>query len=136
MAGQESFFANCLSLLVQVEDLSRRNLTRIRRKLSALFTSVADPYWQNRFGLGKIKKEELLIGKNRAADLLVNAIFSLAYLWAQENQDSRLQATVEALYASQPKLQDNQVTRQVVDRIFSEEQPAKSISPNVKNSKE
>ena len=132
VAGQESFFANCLSLLVQVEDLSRRNLTRIRRKLSALFTSVADPYWQNRFGFGKIKKEELLIGKNRAADLLVNAIFSLAYLWAQENQDSKLQATVEALYASQPKLQDNQVTRQVVDRIFSEEQPAKSISPNAK----
>ena len=80
VAGQKSFIANCLSLLVKVENLSRQNLTRVRRRLLALFTSVADPYWQNRFGFGKIKKEELLIGKNRAADLLVNAIFSLSYL--------------------------------------------------------
>ena len=36
------------------------------------------------------------------------------------------------LYAGQPKLQDNQVIRQIADRIFSEEQPAKSISPNAK----
>ena len=63
---------------------------------------------------------------------MVNAIFSLSYLWARENRDSALQATVEVLYADPPKLQDNQVIRQIADRIFSEEQPAKSISPNVK----
>ena len=89
----------------------------------------ASGYWaeHSTFSSKPHKKTVYLIGKERAADILVNIVLPVAYLWAERVQSRQLMEAVQLLYDKHPKLQDNFITNQVIQQLFPEKRAARSV---------
>ena len=106
-------------------DMYRRQPDRIRRELIKIFTVPANGYWENHFCFDESHESRAarlpakLIGKDRAAEIVVNIILPCMLAYADEINDGKLLATCRAMYAQSTPLPENSITRKMKSLIFS-----------------
>lgn len=77
-------------------------------------------YWSRHTTFGgkpRKKPRQHLIGQNRSKDIVVNIILSVVSIWAERVQSSQLATATQLLYDNHPKLQENEITRDVKKKI-------------------
>jgi hypothetical protein len=120
-----------LRFLTLIEEVvtHKKKIKQIYKKLWGVMMPRASGYWveYSTFGGKPHKKTVYLIGKERAADILVNIVLPVAYLWAERVQSQQLTKAVQLLYDKHPKLQDNVITNQVIQQLFPEKRMARSV---------
>ena len=62
-----------------------------------------------------------LIGWGRAREMVVNVVLPFSFAWGETKLQPELREHTFELYRSYPKLEENQVTRQMQRQLFSEE---------------
>ena len=98
--------------------------TGIASELETMLTVNAKGFWKNRFRFDDAiqkdgqKKDNALIGKDRAREIVVNTIFPALYLYASESNDGTLRNSVQELFSSYPRLTDNSITRAMKNQLF------------------
>jgi len=137
IAGISHILAECadksllLKFLPLIEEVVAQpeNVKKILKKLWGVMMFEASGFWEQHstFYGKQHKKTTYLIGKDRAADILVNVVLPTTLVWAEQSQSKQLEGAVQLLYDKHPKLQDNIITQQMMARIFADKQQAKII---------
>jgi hypothetical protein len=119
LAGAAVLLARYLNGLASgmIELVDRAATEGQRPRLEAGLTISAAGYWANHldFGIEAKGNAPALIGQGRASDMVVNVV--LPFVWASQ---PALQAKALELYRSQPKLQDNGITRHMMQQLAIE----------------
>lgn len=99
---------------------------------TALLTVAGEGYWAAHEGFGRAlaakggkggskqggKEGTALVGKSRAADIVVNVMMPLLLAVSERENNPRLREKVLAAYADMPKLSDNQITRDMSEEAL------------------
>lgn len=138
IAGISHILAECtdksllLKFLPLIEEAIAQpeDVKKIFKKLRNATMPEASGFWEQHstFYGRQHKKTTYLIGKDRAADILVNVVLPATFLWAKQSQSQQLEDAVQLLYDKHPKLQNNIITQKMMVRIFSDKQQAKMIN--------
>jgi hypothetical protein len=62
-----------------------------------------------------------LIGQGRAREMVVNVVLPFSFAWGERESQPELRDHALELYRSYPKLEENQITRQMRRQLFGEE---------------
>ena len=75
--------------------------------------SADDGYWASRFDFGKGYPglSKWLIGRSRAADIVINVLLPFVYTWGKENGEIELAEKAFNLFRSYPPVETNTVER-------------------------
>ncbi|MDI6761194.1 MAG: DUF2851 family protein, partial [Candidatus Brocadiaceae bacterium] len=89
------------------------------KKLETIFLSLEDPFWSYHlvFGGGRRKTPARLVGRERAAVLLINVIIPLLLLYARRHEDKELEGVLHEIYTHYPTLQLDSIVRFMTERI-------------------
>lgn len=110
-----------------------RLLQSIGKELRELLTLEPTGYWETHydFGTGGARKT-VLIGDDRAVDIIVNKILPTAYIWSVEAGSQKLQESVLRLYSATPKSAENKIIGEINEQIFTETQQMQHLKPTAK----
>ncbi len=106
-----------LDEILRVFDANMEQIARLRTELERLFCQRADEFWRSHYQFdeavkaGGQKVGELLIGRERARDIILNIVIPALWTHAQDAQDGKLRNVVTELYRAYPKLSENVITR-------------------------
>ena len=80
---------------------------------------LADGYWAEYldFGLPRRKGIPALIGRERAADIVVNVLLPYAIAWSQVNSRRKLVVKILELYRHYPRLAENTLERHMRNQL-------------------
>ena len=111
----------------------RQSLRAIEKELCARLMLEPVGYWgtHSNFGTGGTRTA-VLIGKDRAINIIVNKILPAAYVWAVEAERQKLQEGILKLYSVASKSTGNQITRKIEKQIFTEAQQMRLLKPTAK----
>ncbi len=109
---------------------TQKSLEIIEKELRALLMLEPTDYWETHydFGTGGARKA-VLIGKDRAVDIIINKILPIAYIWAVEATSQKLQEAVLRLYGVSPKSTGNKIISEINKQIFTEIQQMRHLKP-------
>ena len=112
---------------------TRKLLRTIEKELCSRLTLEPAGYWEmhSDFGTGGTRKA-VLIGKDRAVDIIINKILPVAYIWAVEAGSQQLQEAILRLYSVGSKSKGNKITRKIDEQIFTETQQMRHLKPTAK----
>lgn len=96
--------------------------------LESLFLADADGYWQHhyRFGTAAKKTVKSLVGKTRAAEIVLNTLLPVLYSDHQKQGDVSLQQKIIDLYAAYPKGLTSDLSNSVMNELFTDAYEVKS----------
>ncbi len=96
--------------------------------LESLFLADADGYWQlhYRFGTSAKSPVKLLVGKTRAAEIVLNTLLPVLYGEYERRGDTLHQNKILDLYAAYPKGLTNDLSNSVMNALFSDAYQVKS----------
>ena len=78
-------------------------------------------------------RKAVLIGNERAVDIIVNKILPAAYVWAVESGSQKLQEAVINLYSVAPKSSGNKIISEIDKQIFTTDtQQMRHLKPTAK----
>jgi hypothetical protein len=100
-----------LARLVQaVRDTPSENIAQF---LEACVMVTDDGYWAGRydFGKGYPGLSKWLIGKSRAADIVINVLLPFVYVWGKENGETGLSEKTLVLFQNYPASESNTIQR-------------------------
>ena len=110
-----------------------RSLQAILKELRTLLMLEPTGYWEIHYNFGTGgARNSVLIGKDRAADIIVNKILPAAYMWAVESGSQKLQEAVLKLYSVAPKSSGNNIISEIDKQIFTETQQMRHLKPTAK----
>ena len=107
-------------------EANRRDIRRLGRELELALVQDAGAFWQKRYRFETLidkpgaRSESILIGKDRARDIVVNIFIPALCLYSEEAQEGRLRNTILELYRRYSKLSDNSITKTMVRQLFNE----------------
>ena len=75
--------------------------------------SADNGYWANRFDFGKgyLDLAAWLIGRSRAADIVINVLLPFVYAWGKEKEQLAISEKAFSLFLSYPTLETNTIER-------------------------
>lgn len=90
-----------------------KNSREVIKDISELLLSIQfSEYWKHHYDFGKkSKKENPVIGKSRAADIITNVIIPLMYLYSKTFNDEELFIKVKKVYKTSKDKSDNSVLK-------------------------
>ncbi len=99
-------------------------------QLEHLFRADAADYWLHhyRFGERSQKPIRTLVGKTRAAELVINTLLPVLALYAQRHYDSALSTAILSLYADYPKGLTSKVSERMLHDVLGESYQIKSAA--------
>lgn len=102
--------------------------TRKLALLESLFLADADGYWQRHYRFGTQAKTPVksLVGKTRAAEIVLNTLLPVLYGKYQRRGDTLHQNKVLDLYAAYPKGLTSDLSNSVMNDLFSDAYQVKS----------
>ena len=89
-----------------------------QKELEAGFMVAAADYWGRHFDFGCRVRNSNLIGRGRARDIIVNVVLPFTFAWAELNSQPELGKQALNLYRHQPKLGDNEITRELTGLLL------------------
>lgn len=89
------------------------------RRLEAVLVVITDGYWASHFDFGSGSRiaNPSLLGRSRAADIVVNVLLPFTSAWGELNSQPELAWKAFALYHNYPKLSVNTVEKHMVRQI-------------------
>ena len=89
------------------------------RRLEAVLVVITDGYWASHFDFGSGSRiaNPSLLGRSRAADIVVNVLLPFTSAWSKLNSQPELAWKSFALYHNYPKLSVNTVEKHMVRQI-------------------
>lgn len=95
-------------------------VTRVSGRLEQSLMVTDSGYWARHADLvGEARAlSSSLIGRGRARDIIVNIILPFSFAWAQVTSSPRLAQQALEFYQHYPKLEDNDVTREMKNKLF------------------
>ncbi len=118
---ERGFLTSALEIL---RDRSN-SLVHTAHTLRRLFVVPASGFWRRHYRLDKDLTPHAafqlkhLVGTNRAGEIAVNVLFPILLLYAEKTGDEKLKARVLEVYRNFPKLQENQIIREMRVQILS-----------------
>ncbi len=106
-----------LEALLRVVNGNINDLKKLSSELEQSLTQKADGFWKNRYRIEKTgaettgKQEPLLIGRERARDIIVNILLPAFYLYGDDSSAGQFKNTAIELYRRQTKLSGNVITK-------------------------
>jgi len=94
-------------------------MSRGRHRLEAGLVVTSNSYWGTHFDLGsgiRIDNSPLL-GKGRAADIVVNVLLPFIFAWGRLNSHPELEQKSHGLYQSYPRLAVNAVEQHMIRQL-------------------
>jgi hypothetical protein len=98
------------------------------RLLESLFLADADGYWQRHYRFGTEAKTPVksLVGKTRAAEIVLNTLLPVLYGEYQRRGETARQRNVLALYETYPKGLTSDLSNSVMNALFTDAYQVKS----------
>jgi hypothetical protein len=92
------------------------------RWLEESLTVSVEGYWQDHFDfdVGSKTRKSALLGKSKAAEIVVNAILPFAFSWGEMSNEPELKEKAIELYNHYPKLTENEITRHMARQLCLE----------------
>ena len=114
--------------------LRQKDVTGARKSFEGLFTGAGGGFWQTRctFGGKRMARPIGLVGKDRAALILVNVVVPALLLHARGNNDTDLEHLLYSIYVKLPRLPLTSVETAMVQRIFAGDLQAAKIISNAR----
>lgn len=104
----------------------------ITSELEALLTLSGNGFWSTHYDFVDHElpnaKSMLLLGKERARDMVINVVLPALKAYALEASDGRLETAVHAIYARYPAASSNELTRRMCRRLFDTPQMTSVIN--------
>ncbi|MFQ3609567.1 MAG: DUF2851 family protein [Chloroherpetonaceae bacterium] len=96
--------------------------------LESLFLADADGYWQQHYRFGTKAKQPVksLVGKTRAAEIVLNTLLPVLYGEYERQGDRSHQTTILELYAAYPKGLTSDLSNSVMNDLFTDAYQVKS----------
>ncbi len=113
----EGFFSNFMRIFNGLGD----DLDAINAELANMLVTPTYNFWLEHYRFDNTPihgPKSNLIGHDRAEDIVINVIFPLFLLCANEQGDGRLETLVKACYRRFPGLSDNFITREMIKKLF------------------
>jgi hypothetical protein len=107
----------CLETLVdQVRETSSR---RANSRLEAVFLVSAGDYWEDHIDFGSLKsrKNPGLLGRPRAAEIIINVLLPFCSCWGGINSEPSLCSKAREIYANYPRLESNAIERHMLKQL-------------------
>jgi hypothetical protein len=81
---------------------------------------IAGPdYWRNHFDFGIFKKRSsALLGREKASEIVINAILPFACVWGEISSDLKLKRKAAEIYRRYPTPADNELTRHMKQQLL------------------
>ena len=94
-------------------------LNKGHRRLEAALVVITDGYWASHFDFGSNSRIEspALLGRGRAADIVVNVLLPFVFVWGKLNSQPELSRKAFALYHNYPRLSVNTIERHMIKQI-------------------
>jgi len=86
-------------------------------RLEKGFMVTANGYWANHFDFGLNSHNSTLLGRWRAADIIVNVLLPFTFAWSKLNSQPEVGRRAFDLYCSYPKLGVNTVERHMIKQL-------------------
>lgn len=104
-----------------LELVTREELRRASEKLGQALVVTDSGYWGKHIDLvGEVRTQNpSLIGSGRAKDIVINIVLPFSYAYAKVTSNSRLANQALEIYQRHPRLDDNNVTREMKEKLFS-----------------
>ncbi|MDE0326490.1 MAG: DUF2851 family protein [Candidatus Poribacteria bacterium] len=134
-ACQGSLMMYFLPTCEKAADVDTPKLLRtIEKTLRALLMLEPIGYWETHFDFGTSgARKAVLIGKDRAVDIIINKILPAAYVWAVEAESQKLQEAILRLYSTGSKSTGNKIIRKIDKQIFTTDaQQMRHLKPTAK----
>lgn len=108
-------------VLATFRDL-KHNPQNIFKHLQLLFVIPAYGFWLDHVHFGEAiqsssRKQPMLIGTNKAREIVINVVLPIVMGYAEEVDDYELVSQVKQTYLSAPKLQSNELTRKMEHQL-------------------
>lgn len=90
--------------------------------LENLFVADADGYWQTHYLFGSPAKVPIksVVGKNRAAEVVINTLLPVMLLYAHRASDKKLEAIVIEFYEAYPKGLTSEVAKKTLEELLGD----------------
>ena len=76
-------------------------------------------YWRNHFNFGIAKKRSsALLGREKASEIIINAILPFACVWGEISSDLKLKRKAAEIYRRYPRTIDNELTRHMKQQLL------------------
>jgi hypothetical protein len=76
-------------------------------------------YWRNHFDFGIVKKRSsALLGREKASEIVINAILPFACVWGEISSDLKLKRKAAEIYRRYPRSGDNELTRHMKQQLL------------------
>lgn len=118
--GLAAGFVMRLEQAMQRMPKTSRDFKREIQQLSLLFAASGNSYWSRHYTFGgkPSPKQLQLIGDDRAASVLFNALLPVGLYWARQNDRPDLEDFIWRLIAHFPSLPENTITKFMKHRLF------------------
>lgn len=118
-------FTGVMEQSMQRNPQTSRDFKREIANLAMLFETEDDSYWSTRFTFGgkESTHKMQLIGEDRAASILFNALLPMLLLHARKQGNEALEAYLWRLFEHFPALPENATTKFMRQRLFADVQP-------------
>lgn len=123
--GLTKWFANQFYASMQRQPKASRDFKQEIKKLISLFASEQPSYWNAHYTFGGKEQARpmVLIGDDKAASMLFNAVLPVMLLYARHMGDDLLEKYVWRIHAHFPSLQENTITKFMRHRLFGTNTP-------------
>jgi hypothetical protein len=89
------------------------------RRLENGLVIAGQGYWRNHSDFGIVKKRSsALIGREKASEIVINAILPFTYAWSEINSDLKLKRKAAETYRRYPGLGENELTRHMKQQLL------------------
>ena len=121
-----------------IQNCERQPL-KAARELEKLFLIPASPYWASHYSFddshldAAAGRDQLMLGAERARDILINVVLPGMLAFAEESSDGRLQNSLREIYRQYPCLAENEITQLMRDQVFSMVETAAPVIDGVRS---
>jgi len=94
-------------------------LNKGHRRLETALVVITGGYWASHFDFGLSSRIESpsLLGRGRAADIVVNVLLPFVFVWGKLNSQPELSRKAFTLYHNYPRLSVNTMERHMIKQI-------------------
>lgn len=92
---------------------------RAHNHLESAFLVKSGGYWEDHYDFGCIRSKRIscLLGRPRAAEIVVNVLLPFCRGWGKLNSDSDLSSKALDIYAGYPRLESNAIERHMLKQL-------------------
>ncbi|MFI5251849.1 MAG: DUF2851 family protein [Bacteroidota bacterium] len=111
-----------LKLMIQIT--KRRDIAPLEKlhQFESLLITSSDDYWKTHYRFGEESSQPLskLIGKNRAAEIILNVFFPISLLYARIFKDKEVRQSVLDMFTSCPPHSENTIVRTIGAQLLKQ----------------